>query len=318
MFAENTDDGRYDDDDDDDDDGDGDGDDDDGDDDDDDDGDGDGDDDDDDDDDDDRIVNTFSTSLFTINYPYHNIGDLTQVIDYFITTNQYQSLLNLSIRTTQSTNYLNSPANICTKMKSISNWYKINETLFFESDDEDENENDGDDSGDNYNALSSPNKHSATTAKSSSTSKMKQIHNKHHHQQQQLLNLSEIRHFEAVSVFVRTLKYFIQCALSYKYSSSSIDKDDHIHKNVGVAGDSSSIINHSSGSSSCCSSFDVSYLYELLRNRPTILDINYLLDIVTSCVPIMIQSSDATTEEEVVIDINDERISMIIDYIYAL
>jgi hypothetical protein len=56
------------------------------------------------------------------------------------------------------------------------------------------------------------------------------------------------------------------------------------------------------------SSIDVSYLYELLHNRPTVLDINYLVDIVQSCVPIVTKSLDATTEEE--LDINDKRVSL--------
>jgi hypothetical protein len=109
---------------------------------------------------------------------------------------------------------------------------------------------------------------------------------------------------EALSVYIRTLRYFIQCELSCKYSNttSTSDKDDDINKNnnLGVNSDS----------------FDVSYLYELLHNRPTALDINHLVDIVQSCVPIVIQSLDATTVEES--DINDKRVSMILNFIKAL
>lgn len=252
---------------------------------------------------------------------------MTQVIDYFISTNQYKSLLFLSIRATLSSNSLNSPEYSCTKLKSIPNWFKINETLFFESDNHDNYNNDVDDgdndngSGYNDNNFSPPIKHSTTSSKLSSTSQIKQVNN--HRRSEQVLNLSEIRTMEALSVFVRTLRYFIQCELSCKYgSTNSSDKDDDVNKNknIGVNSGSNSINDDSDNSNrssfDASSSFDVSYIYELLHNRPTVLDINYLVDIVQSCVPIVIQSLDATTVEEV--DINDKRVSMILNYIKAL
>jgi hypothetical protein len=244
------------------------------------------------------------------------IGDLTQVIDYFISTNQFKSLLFLSIRATLSSNSLNSPLYSCTKIKSIPNWYKINEKLFFESDNDDNYNSDDNCDNDNNNGyndknFSPPMKYSSTSSKSSFTSHIKQVNNHHHHHQ--VLNLSEIRIMEALSVYVRTLRYFIKCELSCKYSNTtnSNDKDDDINKdnNIGVNSGSNSIHDDSN-------SFDVSYLYELLHNRPTILDINYLVDIVQSCVPIVTQSLDATIEEE--LDINDKRVSMILNYIKAL
>ena len=237
------------------------------------------------------------------------IGDLTQVIDYFISTNQYKSLLFLSIRATLSSNSLNSPVYSCTKIKSIPNWYKINEILFFESNNDDNNNN-SDHDGDNDNSsgyndknFSPPIKYSSTSSKSSFTSHIKPVNN-HHHDHHQVSNLSEIRTMEALSVYVRTLRYFIQCELACKYSNTtnSNDKDDDINKNNNIGVNSGS--------------FDISYLYELLHNRPTVLDINHLVDIVQSCVPIVIQSLDATTVEE--LDINDKRVSMILNYIKAL
>ena len=255
------------------------------------------------------------------------IGDLTQVIDYFISTNQFKSLLFLSIRATLSSNSLNSPVYSCTKIKSIPNWYKINENLFFESDNDDnynsdDNGDNDNDSGYNDKNFSPPMKYSATSRKSSFTSHIKQVNNHYHHHQ--VLNLSEIRTMEALSVYVRTLRYFIQCELSCKYSitTNSSDKDDDINKNkyIGVNSGSNSIHDDSDNSSrnsfDASSSFDVSYIYELLHNRPTVLDINYLVDIVQSCVPIVTQSLDATTVEE--LDIKDKRVSMILNYIKAL
>ena len=253
------------------------------------------------------------------------IGDLTQVIDYFISTNQYKSLLFLSIRATLSSNSLNSPLYSCTKIKSIPNWYKINENFFFESDNDDNynNNNDDDDngSGDNNKNFSPPMKYNTTSSKSSFTSQIKQVNN-HHHHHHQVLNLSEIRIMEALSVYVRTLRYFIQCELSCKYSNTNSDKDDDINKNNNIDVNSGSYSIHDDSDNSsrnsldASNSFDVSYLYELLHNRPTVLDINYLVDIVQSCVPIVIQSLDATTVEE--LDINDKRVSMILNYIKAL
>jgi len=253
---------------------------------------------------------------------------LTQVIDYFISTNQYKSLLFLSIRATLSSNSLNSPLYSCTKIKSIPNWYKINENLFFESDNDDNynnNNDDDDDNGSGYNNknFSPPMKYNTTSSKSSFTSQIKQVNN-HHHHHHQVLNLSEIRIMEALSVYVRTLRYFIQCELSCKYSNTtnSNDKDDDINekKDIGVNSGSNSIHddsnNRSRNSFDASSSFNVSFLYELLHNRPTVLDINYLVDIVQSCVPIVTQSLDATTVEE--LDINDKRVSMILNYIKAL
>jgi len=244
---------------------------------------------------------------------------LTQVIDYFISTNQYKSLLFLSIRATLSSNSLNSPLYSCTKIKSIPNWYKINENFFFECNNDDDYNNDDDDGNDNgsgYNDknFSPPMKYSSTSSKSSFTSHVKPVNNHYHHHQ--VLNLSEIRTMEALSVYVRTLKYFIQCELSckYSYTTNSSNKDDDINKNNKYIG-----VNNNRGSNSihdASSSFDISYLYELLHNRPTILDINYLVDIVKSCFPIVTQSLDATTEEE--LDINDKRVSMILNYIKAL
>jgi len=253
---------------------------------------------------------------------------LTQVIDYFISTNQYKSLLFLSIRATLSSNSLNSPLYSCTKIKSIPNWYKINENLFFESDNDDNynnNNDDDDDNGSGYNDknFSPPMKYSTTSSKSSFTSHIKQVNNHYHHDHHQVLNLSEIRTMEALSVYVRTLRYFIQCELTCKYSNTnnSSDKDDKnkyigVNKNSGSNSIHDDSDNSSRSSFDASSSFDVSYLYELLHNRPTILDINYLVDIVQSCVPIVIQSLDATTVEE--LDINDKRVSMILNYIKAL
>ena len=82
-----------------------------------------------------------------------------------------------------------------------------------------------------------------------------------------------------------------------------------MNKNSGSNSINDDSDNSSRSSFDASSSFDVSYLYELLlHNRPTVLDINYLEDIVQSCVPIVAQSLDATTEEE--LDINDKRVSL--------
>ena len=231
--------------------------------------------------------------------------DLTLVIDYFISTNQFKSLLFLS--TTAGT--------------TGTNWYKINENLFFESNNDDNynnNDDDGNDNGSGYNDknFSLPMKYSTSSSKSSFTSHIKPVNNHyHHHDHHQVLNLSVIR--TALSVYVRTLRYFNSlCELSCKYSNTtnSNDKDDDINKNKYIGVNKIVVV-------IVCMMiviivFDVSYLYELLHNRPTVLDINYLVDIVQSCVPIVTQSLDATTEEE--LDINNKRVSMILNYIKTL
>jgi len=209
-------------------------------------------------------------------------------------------------------------------MKNISKWYKIHKVLFFENDDDSNNNN-------NNNEIYYDESDDGGVTNTKSSSLLSSSQSKQSNKHQQFLNLTEIRSFEAISVFMRTLKHFIYCVV-LQLSNCCRDNDGNRHSSVGTGGNDNNNNNNSSSSSignggigsrssnnnnddnnysSNSNSFDERYLYELLDNRPILLDINSIIDIVKSFT-VSYPSHDLLNES-----ITNQYLSNIIEYITA-